>query len=121
MEYGIEASSMAMTGLVDGQPVAMFGVVPASILSGIGAPWMVGAVDLEQHQFWFAKSSRPCVQRMQREFNVLANWVDNRNTLSKRWLRWLGFHVGQPQPFGSGGEPFCPFVWSEQMRASGYV
>ena len=43
---------------------------------------------------------------------VLRNVVDARNTVSIRWLEWLGFTLGTPQPMGVCGLPFIPFEMS---------
>lgn len=34
------------------------------------------------------------------DFHIVTNFVDNRNTKAQRWLQWLGFTLGAPQPFG---------------------
>jgi len=39
----------------------------------------------------------------------LVNHVDERNEASKRWLSWLGFELGEPEPHGPFGIPFRPF------------
>ena len=52
---------------------------------------------------------------MLREFPVLRNVVDARNTVSIRWLVWLGFTIGTPQPMGVRGLPFIPFANERAM------
>ena len=38
--------------------------------------------------------------------------VDARNAVAIRWLGWLGFTLGAPQPMGVRGLPFIPFIKS---------
>lgn len=96
-------------GLVDGKPVCLFGVVPFSI-SGGGCPWMVGTDGIESIPRTFVRESRKIVQGWRREFPYLENWVHDENEVSKRWLRWLGFALGEPEPFGPYNAPFRRFV-----------
>jgi len=42
-------------------------------------------------------------------YSHLENWVDARNTKAINWLRWLGFTVHDPVPFGVAGLPFHRF------------
>ena len=108
---GLRRSSLAMTGLVDGRPVCMFGVAPFSILLGQGVPWMVGANGLRS---WTAQRallelSRPAVDAMHRAYPMLANAVHADNRSAIRWLSWLGFTLLDPAPIGFDGSWFRPF------------
>lgn len=95
MRIGLRYSDEAWTGVIDGEPVCMFGAVPASMLGGKGVPWMVGTTRLnEMHaQKALLRESRPALKAMISRYDVLANVVDDRNEAAKRWLRWLGFTV----------------------------
>lgn len=93
LRASLAASSQAWTGLIEGEPVCMFGVAAVSILSGRGAPWMLGADRLERYPMTFLRRCRPCVAAMLAVYPALENYVDERNALSKRWLRWLGFKL----------------------------
>lgn len=42
-------------------------------------------------------------------FALLTNYVDARNAVSIRWLRWLGFEIEPAAPFGIHGLPFHRF------------
>jgi hypothetical protein len=109
MRRGIEVSAFALTCLFDGEPVAMFGVVPASTLTGRGVPWMVASATLDRHQRLFLRHCRPAVEQMGRMFRHLCNHVDARNTKAVRWLAWLGFTVHPAQPHGPDRLPFHYF------------
>jgi len=111
MEYGMRFN--ARTGLVDGAPVCMFGVVPFSLLMGSGTPWMVTTTTLDDRRVWraFALHSRIEFEAIKARHNVLWNVVDERNDNAKRWLRWLGFELGVPFIYGKNGEPFRAFQW----------
>lgn len=109
LRAGLRLSTSVWTGMVDGRPICMFGVVPASLLGGVGVPWMIGTTDIERHQHAFLRRCRPHVAHMRRLYTHLANMVDARNRVAMRWLRWLGFRLGEPVPHGPDGLPFRPF------------
>jgi hypothetical protein len=106
---GVSCSSHAWTGLVDGEPACIFGVVPVSFMSGIGVPWMLGTPLVEEHATAFLRRNRRYVKHMTRAYNYLINYVDDRNVKAIAWLEWLGFTVSEPQQFGALGMPFRRF------------
>lgn len=105
----IAGSSEAWAGLAGGELVCLFGVAPLTLVGVTGIPWLMGSVRLEQHQRAFLRRNRDFVERWNREYPVLRNFVDVRNKTSQRWLRWLGFTLGEPVPYGVSGLPFHPF------------
>lgn len=113
MRVGIATSPMSWTGSVNGEILCMFGVAPVSLLGGLGAPWLIGADAIERYQMAFLRHSRPMVQQMRDRFPVMTNHVDDRNKVAIRWLRWLGFVMGEAEPHGPFGLPFRKF----EMRA----
>lgn len=113
IERGLRASTAAWTVLYDGAPVTIAGVAPLSILGAVGVPWLVGTAAVERAPVPFLRASRGYVPRMLGLYHHLVNYVDNRNTTAIRYLRWLGFQMGEPTPHGVLGLPFRRF----EMRA----
>ena len=115
MHRGMQSSRQAFTGLLDGEPVCMFGATPYSILGGMGTPWMIGSNGLTplRAQKALLQESRAALAVLQHQFpTMLFNTVDDRNTSAKRWLKWLGFTLLDPIPYGPDRLPFRPFYWS---------
>lgn len=112
MAYGRRYSGETWTGTFDGVPVCMFGAVPASLLGGVGVPWMVGTTALNRMrgQKALLRASRATISGLSARYSVLANLVDARNGAAIRWLRWLGFDVLPPIPHGPDRLPFHPFI-----------
>ncbi|WP_027859251.1 hypothetical protein [Marinobacterium jannaschii] len=106
---GIKRSTPAMTGLVDGRPVAMFGVAPMSVMTGVGAPWLLGTDEVDQVSLSFLKHSRAMVTQWKQDHALLYNYVDARNAASIRWLKWLGFTIQEARPYGALQLPFHRF------------
>lgn len=111
LDYGIRSSSHAWAGFVDDTPVCVFGVTPRAMLGRVGTPWMLGTDAVERHAVTFLRRSRPCVSAMRAEYDALVNYVDARNLTAARWLRWLGFTLAAPEPYGPDRLPFHPFEW----------
>lgn len=108
LQKSVDQSDWTATGVVDDVPVCAFGVAPVSVISGIGAPWMLGANALMKAQVPLVRHCRPVVEAMQASYPRLLNAVDERNAAAKRWLRWLGF-VFDEQTFLVGGHAFRVF------------
>jgi hypothetical protein len=108
----VERSASAWPGLADGELVCLFGVVPMSLAGVTGIPWLLGSDAVAAYSRQFLRRNRAWLGEMLRDFPLLTNVVDARNTVSIRWLRWLGFTLGTPQPMGVRGLPFIPFEMS---------
>ena len=108
----VARSASAWAGLADGELVCLFGVVPMTLVGVTGIPWLLGAESVTRYGRPFLRRNRAWLREMRHAFPVLRNVVDARNTVSIRWLEWLGFTLGTPQPMGVRGLPFIPFEMS---------
>jgi hypothetical protein len=113
LRQSFDQSCMCWTGLMDGDPVCMFGVTRASVLVNTGIPWLIGTDLLERHQIAFLRKSKICVDVMLSIFGKLENCVDVRNTRAVLWLKWLGFTFSEPEPLGPFQMPFMKFSMEE--------
>lgn len=105
----LAASRDAWAGLADGRVVCMFGVGAPMICSVTGVPWLLATAELERHARPFLRRNRKMLRKMMKDYGVLRNHVDARNEKAVRWLRWLGFKILPPEPFGVDRLPFHPF------------
>lgn len=114
LREGLQRSDWAMTGLLDGVPVCMFGVAPRNVILGEGTPWMLAARGIESAQVAFLRACRPLVLDMLTIYPRLANAVHCENRPAVRWLRWLGFRfrddeTGRAIEYGINGHRFHVF------------
>jgi hypothetical protein len=109
MRHSYEFSSECYTGMAGDEPFCVFGVVPRSLVSSVGVPWLLGTDSLPSHSTGFLKRNRKVVREWREKFALLENYVDCRNTKSIAWIRWLGFVLEEPQPYGRLGLPFMHF------------
>lgn len=109
LEMSVARSSHSYTATADGEVACMFGVVPLSLLVGIGSPWMLGTDLVPKYPGAFIKHSAPYIRGMLEAYPHLFNFVDARNAKAIRWLKRVGFTLHAPVPHGPYGMPFHPF------------
>ena len=112
LTQSLAASPNAMMGFYKGRVVCMYGVAEMSILSNVGVPWLLGTDEIEKHSKYFLRQNRHYMKEIKRKYSLLINFVDARNTVAIRWLKWLGFEVFDAQPFGPDDVPFRRFEMS---------
>lgn len=86
----------------DGRIICMAGVSPATLTGPTGVPWLLGSDLVPVYRRPFMLETRAMVARWLTLFPVLRNIVDARYAAAIRWLRWLGFTIGEPLPIGRG-------------------
>jgi hypothetical protein len=95
---------------MDGTPVAVFGAAPHP-LPGVGVVWMVGTDDVARLGFSIARNTRPYFDTLNDAYRILWNYIDDRNKLSMKWLRWGGFRLLAEKPeFGPERRTFHIFI-----------
>lgn len=106
-------STHCWTGILedDKKPVIIFGVAPISVVGQEGAPWLVGTDRVKDCRRQFMQECKGYLDSMQAAYpQELHNFVDVRNDISIRWLKWLGFEFDEEVQYGRNGEPFYPFT-----------
>lgn len=106
LETSLSLSSHAWAGLVNGSVVCMWGVAPTSLMAGEGVAWLLGSDLIDQYRRAFVKAHARSLPAVLECYSHVFNHVDARYTKSVEWLRWLGFEIQPPQPFGFQGLPF---------------
>lgn len=107
LSLGLIASEECYAGLIYGEPVCIFGVRLENWKWS--TPWLLGTDAIEKNRRIFMRESRLWFTEFAAKYGNLRNWVDVRNEKSIAWLKWLGFEVGDPIPYGPYGMPFRPF------------
>lgn len=75
-----------------GEPIAMFGAAPHP-LPGVGVAWMLGTDGIRREAHGIARQTGAYFDTLNSAYSVLWNYIDARNTVSLRWLRWGGFEL----------------------------
>jgi hypothetical protein len=109
LETSVEMSSLAWTIRRGETVLGIFGVGEDLSDPDRGSPWLLATPQLEESGVTFLKQSKACIDVMLDRHSFLENWVDQRNLTSIKWLKWCGFHVCEPAPFGVEQRMFCRF------------
>lgn len=110
LEASVRASQESWVAITPyGEPVAIFGLTPVSLLGGQACPWMLGTDTLVQYGRDVVVLGRRFARQWNSRYDQLFNYVDARNLRSIAWLRHSGYAVFDAQPYGLNGEPFHRF------------
>ena len=104
--HGYLFSSIKMTILKGGEPIAMFGVVPYEKAACV---WLLGTSGIDDVKKSFMKASRPMVDLMLGDFDFIYNYVDDRYKRAIKWIEWCGAKFNEPLPYGEEKLPFRYF------------
>lgn len=99
----------AWVGCIRNVPALIFGVSAPSSLSFIGSPWLLATKEMDRAGVAVAHKSRYYVQEMKKLFDRLEGFTDARHKVSHRWLKWCGFTLDEPIPYGVENRPFHRF------------
>lgn len=93
LRHGLQTSETCWTVLLDGKPVAMFGVVPTSVIEGRGRVWMLMTNAAMTKRRAILRLGHRYTEALQRHYRILDNYVHADNDAAIRWLSRLGFVV----------------------------
>jgi len=109
MVSGFIHSDSPRTVLVGDTPVAMFGSGPVE--PRVGSVWLLGTDGIEDISIQFLRESKYWLEHLYENYDLLFNYVDERNTVHIKWLKWLGFKfINRHEKFGVEKRPFFEFV-----------
>ena len=91
----LRASIMSWTGSIDGEIICVWGLIAPTILSDRAYLWLLTTDTLEKHPFVFVRHSQMIVNDMLKNFSTIEGHVVEGNRSGIRWLKWLGFKMGQ--------------------------
>ena len=100
------SSDICLTGCVDGEPTMIFGV-GCPLLSDTGEIWALGTDTCDRVPVAMVKVGRAAVKQFLEIYPALENFCSAEYKKALRWLKMIGFTLGEPEPFGPKGAPFC--------------
>lgn len=108
LRASVEQSVESWVALDGNRPIAMWGLTTASFVGRTATPWLLTGIGIERHKKAFLRETKWWIEnRASAMYPHLVNIVDARYEQSLRWLRWLGFKIHDPRPFGPDGVMFC--------------
>jgi len=93
--------------VVNDEPICLYGtsVTP----EGFGCPFMIATDSMYRYRKIMHSVAKDYIAGKLQEFDVLVNYVYSKHTSAIRWLKSLGFVIGEPEVYGVKGELFHPF------------
>lgn len=114
VSMSVLASRDTKVGLVDGRVACMWGVATVAFTDDSGQPWLLATDLLRRHKKSFLHESKVWMDAYKARYNLLVNVVDDRNKDAIRWIKWLGFDLGEPMAYGPDRMPFRRFIWERK-------
>jgi hypothetical protein len=111
LKQGIVCSDPCYTIVgIDDSPLALFGVIADSEKTNVGRIWLLGSDSLVQYSYTFLRNSRQWIEKLHERYSTLWNYVDARNEVHIRWLKWCGFtFLRRIEEYGVERRPFYEF------------
>jgi hypothetical protein len=94
----------------DGSPVIACGKRTVNVAAGIYSVWMLGVEGTEKYLREYLRHSWPVFRLITEGCRYLYNYVHVRNTTAVRYLKFMGFTLLKPVPYGIKGDMFYPFI-----------
>jgi len=109
--YGVDNSEYPLVARIDGEPVALMGVIRDPLNCRVGCVWLMGTDKIVEYKKTFLEHSIPCLNTLFDSFQLLWCCMDKRNTVHARWVKWMGFTLIREVPsFGEQRRPFLEFA-----------
>ena len=90
------------------KPIAIFGIDDCG--NGVGGIWLLATKDLTTIKIAFLKECREVIKFLNNKYKILWNYVDCRNDVHIRWLKWCGFKFLRKTNYGVLQKPFYEFI-----------
>ena len=96
MHRALENSSRLWIGMDDDKVLALWGLIPPTMLSDTAYLWLFTTEHLTGHTFALIRHSQRAVQDMLKEFPIIVGHAKVGARRSMQWLRWLGAVFEEP-------------------------
>lgn len=104
---GVLAAGLEETGRAE----ILFGVDPVLGCPEVGVAWLMATDVVFEHPQTFLPNSILWFEKVHEPYEVLTNFVDERNTRHLKWLQFLGCKLlRRVESFGAYGLPFIEFA-----------
>jgi hypothetical protein len=110
--YIMEGREVYAAGIESiGRAEVLFGCDPVTGEPQIGVIWLLSTPVLYDYRREFLVTSKRLFAEYHERYELLTNFVDERNVRHIKWLKWLGCHmVRRVENFGAQSLPFIEFA-----------
>ena len=89
-------------------PVSIFGI--NQINNSLSTIWLMATDGLKEIEKPFLKQNKELINFLAKKYKILWNFVDCRNELHIKWLRWCGFKFLRKVNYGVLNQPFYEII-----------
>lgn len=109
LKLGTEFSHLPLAIMNDeDKPIFIIGVIPQE--KNVGMIWLLSSPEIEKISITFLRNCKGVLDLLNNTFPILYNYVDARNTVHIKWLKWLGFQfIKVHENFGYEQRKFIEF------------
>lgn len=96
MHRAIRNSTRIWVGTGGDNLVAMWGLIPPTLMGDAAYLWLYTTKHLQEHTFAFIRHSQRAVEEMLECYPVIRGHTLTINQRAVQWLRWLGAEFDDP-------------------------
>jgi len=96
MHRSMVNSSRVWLGADDSKVMAIWGLIPPTLMSDTAYLWLFTTAHLAGHEFMFIRHSKRAIEAALQEFPTIVGHCEVTNLRAQQWLRWLGASFGDP-------------------------
>lgn len=104
----VDLSESVWTLMLHGVPVAVMGLAVDNA-GRFGSPWLLGTREIDDHPRAFVRVTRDLLRAQLHRVPYFINMVYSGSKRSIRFLKAVGFTIGDPMEYGTEGKLFHPF------------
>lgn len=90
----VKASAQLYLGYVDTKLLALWGLIPPTLMSDQAYLWLHVTSALKGHEFFLVRHSQCVVEEALKVYPTIVGHTLDTNTKAIRWLEWLGAKFG---------------------------
>ena len=120
-EEGLRLSfkqSMIAITVTDGWPIICSGINPLSILGDKAILWLLSTERIKDINIRFVKNCRKFINHFLEFYPNLFNYIDVENTITLKWIKFLGAEIDEAKPYGYEQKPFHRFTFRRSYAQS---
>lgn len=97
LEWCQKMSAEVWSGWASGELIAIWGLIPPSLLSNQAYLWMHSTEAVRDHTFMLVRYSQRVMDVMLDRYETINGHCLTSASDSRHWVRWLGGEFGEPQ------------------------
>jgi hypothetical protein len=90
-------SSIVFTGLIDDEPVCIYGLIPPTLLSNRAYLWLLTTELADRQKFLFIRHSQVVIEEILKEYDHIVGDAKIDDARAMKWLKWLGAEFSYPR------------------------